>query len=512
MKIILTLFVFFLLCVSAYSQFSGTVLSEFQLGNLPDVEPTDLNTIYNQANIGFTKYGVTGGMRFEAFNASAKDRSFDHISRRFVQYERGPFKARVGNFFTTMGRGLILRGFELPNVLFEQRQFRRRYAYYRDFDGLLVEGTWRKFEFSFMNGNALNNTFPPQLADFDRRFGTVKGGQIKGRPFSWFMLGNAYIKTEFKDRPEKDFYTFFSELSLNRVLRNWGLKRTSLKFYAEHARQNSHLDRFFSNSAEGPHATYLSINFGHKRLGLSAEYKDYLGFENLVNEPPIGYMEHGYYLLNRNSKELLADYEKGYQYEATLRATDNLFLLANTSFAQSDLSYASFDFAEHFFEATAYLSSNLTAKVFYNWAKDDLKNESDRKTGGLNFEWEFLPSYALSVDAQQQSIVRSFKDVFREDFNNTYLAATLSKSPKMSFAVAVDRSTDPVETDKSETFDIVETDTKYWTNLVASFQINMAHQLNLFYGSRRGGLVCVSGTCFEVLPFNGLEIRWIGHF
>jgi hypothetical protein len=495
-----------------YSQFSGTVFSEFQLGNLPDVAPTDLNTTYNQANIGYNQFGFTGGIRFESFNASAKDRSYNHLSQRFLEYERGPLKARVGNFYTTLGRGLILRGFELPNVLFEQRQFRRRYAYYRDFDGVLIEGTWRKFEFSLMSGDALNNAFPPEMENFDSRFGNVKGGQIKVRPFFWLLLGDAYIKTEFKDRPEKEFNSFFSEISLNRIMRNWGLKRTTLKLYAEFARQNSQVDNFFSNTENDPHATYLSLNFGYKRLGLSAEYKDYLGFENLVNEPPIGYMEHGYYLLNRNSKELLSDYEKGYQFEATFRPTDYLFLLANTSFARNDLSYAQFDFAERFFEATAYVSSNITAKAFYDWAKEDIKSETDRKTGGVNFDWEFLPSYALSIDAQQQSITRSFGDIFREELNNSYFAATLSKSPKMSFALAVDRSTDPVETDDAETFDVVETAPKYWTHLVTSFQINMSHELSLFYGSRRGGLVCVSGTCFEVLPFNGLEFRWVGHF
>ena len=153
-------------------------------------------------------------------------------------------------------------------------------------------------------------------------------------------------------------------------------------------------------------------------------------------------------------------YAGKYQFEFTFRPTDNLFLLANTSFARNDLSFANFDFAERFFEATAYLSSTVTAKAFYDWAKDEIKTESDRKTGGVNFEWEFVPSYALAVDAQQQSIVRSFANIFREEFRNTYIATTFSKAPLMSLALAVDRSTDPVEADDPDTYDIVENNAK----------------------------------------------------
>jgi hypothetical protein len=99
-----------------------------------------------------------------------------------------------------------------------------------------------------------------------------------------------------------------------------------------------------------------------------------------------------------------------------------------------------------------------------------------------------------------------------ETFNNTYIAATLSRAPRFSLALAMDRSTDPAETDDPETFQVTETDAKYWFSFAGSYQINMSNVLSLFYGSRRGGLTCLSGTCYEVLPFEGLEIRWTAHF
>lgn len=506
-------FIGLLLFVStAFARFTADILSEAQLGNLPNSQPDNLRTSYNQLNLNYRAFGLNGGGRIESFNASKYGRTFRQLAQRYIEYERGPFKARVGNFYETFGRGLILRGYELPGVLFEQRQFRRRYAYYRDFDGLLVKGTWNRFEISLLRGNALDNAFPPELENISRRFGNVQGAEIKVRPFAWVMLGDAYLKTDFNDRDFGEFNTFFSEISLNQLVRKTGLKNSSLKIYGEHARQNSAIGDFFSMSQSNPHASYLSLNFSVNRFGISAEYKDYYGFENKVNVPPILYMEHGYYLLNRNSKELFSDYENGYQFEATFRPTDYLFLLANTSFAQNDLGYAKFDFVERFFELTAYPFYTVTAKAFYDWAKDELKSETDRKTGGLNFEWAFIPGYAVTIDAQQQKIIRSFGSVFQEELNNTYLSTTFSKSPLLSIGFALDRSTDPVETDDPATFAEVETDAIYWSSVVASFQLNMSHQISFFYGSRRGGLVCLSGTCYEVLPFKGLELRWTGHF
>jgi len=40
----------------------------------------------------------------------------------------------------------------------------------------------------------------------------------------------------------------------------------------------------------------------------------------------------------------------------------------------------------------------------------------------------------------------------------------------------------------------------------------MLNEVSVFYGSRRGGLTCLSGTCYEVLPFEGVEVRWTAQF
>jgi len=501
-----------LFVTASFSQMSTSLLSEYQLGNLPDTEPKNLSTLYNQFTLSYRQQASTIGVRYESFQASADGRSFEHFAQRYFEWQKGAFRGRLGNYYTTLGRGLLLRAFELPNVIFEQRQFRRRYGYYRDMDGLLFEGTWSKFEFKLLYGRPLNNAFPPELENFDRRDALVQGGQISFRPLGWLTIGDAYARTHFRDLTHQEMNSIFTTVSLAKILRKAGLKRASLKLYAEHARANFGATDFFSTSPKDPHATFMSLSFSYKKIGLTAEYKDYQQFENNINLPPLGYMEHGYYLLNRSTHELLSDNEKGYQVELNFRPTDKLFLLANTSLAKNEFDFATFEFAEQFAEATVYWSDNVTAKTFYDQAKDEIKGEHSRKIGGIDLEWSFSQNYAITIELQHQAIDRRFGRDYQEKVKNTYTSFTLSRAPQLSLSVVLSRSTDPAETDDPNTLFEIENEPKYWLSFVAGYQVNMSHELSVFVGSRRGGLVCLSGTCYEVLPFKGIEIRWIAHF
>jgi hypothetical protein len=77
-------------------------------------------------------------------------------------------------------------------------------------------------------------------------------------------------------------------------------------------------------------------------------------------------------------------------------------------------------------------------------------------------------------------------------------------------AVALDRSTNPSETDLGGTFE-VETEAVNFlsVNLTGRFG---PYEALLFAGERRGGTACTSGTCYEVLAFRGAELRVLTRF
>ena len=84
--------------------------------------------------------------------------------------------------------------------------------------------------------------------------------------------------------------------------------------------------------------------------------------------------------------------------------------------------------------------------------------------------------------------------------------AALYFSPDWSVGVTVERSTDFLETDNPDTPDW-ETATAYWVGGFLGYHFLEKYDLSLFAGSRRGGPACTAGTCYEVLPFRGVEVR-----
>lgn len=495
------------------AQLSIGSLTEMQLGNLPRSKPGDLSTLFNQFTLEYRQSPLAVSVRLENFQASIEERSYTYMAQRTLKWKKGPVKVRLGNFNTTLGRGLLLRAFELPGVIFEQRQFRRRYAYNRDIDGVLVQGGWNRFEFTLLYGQPLNEAIPPGF-DESRRNGLAQGGQVRFRPTDWLTIGDAYLRADVKSAAvrKNEMNSIFGELNFSNVLRRRGMKRASLKLYGEHATSNAKAGDFLSFNSKEAHASYANLVFGYRKFGLSAEYKDYKDFENGVNVPPIGYMEHGYYLLNRSTHELLAENEKGWQVELTYRMLPNLFLLANTSYALNDFPGAQFEFWERMFESTFSLSENIEGKAFYNQSRDELRGELLRRTGGVNIDWILFGVYSLTVDAEHQNIDRGFDGLVSEKFQNSFASLTLSIAPRYSIAIVAQRSTDSAETDDPTTTLVTETSAKTWLALTGSYQLDMNHEVSFFYGARRGGLACTSGTCYEVLPFEGFELRWTARF
>ena len=47
---------------------------------------------------------------------------------------------------------------------------------------------------------------------------------------------------------------------------------------------------------------------------------------------------------------------------------------------------------------------------------------------------------------------------------------------------------------------------------VASTRIGDGHEVALTVGKRRGGPACTAGTCYEVQPFEGAELRVASRF
>ena len=78
-----------------------------------------------------------------------------------------------------------------------------------------------------------------------------------------------------------------------------------------------------------------------------------------------------------------------------------------------------------------------------------------------------------------------------------------SYTSKFSAGIITEFSNDPF---------IIDTKNKLWVGLNGKYKLNNKNTLILFAGERRGGPACNSGVCYEVLDFEGVELRLTSRF
>jgi hypothetical protein len=96
-------------------------------------------------------------------------------------------------------------------------------------------------------------------------------------------------------------------------------------------------------------------------------------------------------------------------------------------------------------------------------------------------------------------------------FSDVYASAGMSRAGWGSTALVIDRSTDPDQEDPDD-FAAPGVQARVFLAGVLNAVISGRNQATLFVGERRGGRACTAGTCYEVQPFKGVELRLISRF
>jgi len=483
----------FLLAAPAAAQLRLVNLAEVQSGGLPGDEAGSQRSLYQQLNLAYTARGFELSLRGETFGSSASG-SYGELVQRTLRYRRGRLEAGAGHFHAILGEGLLLHAFELPGVLTEDRNWRQRYQLTRDLDGLFLRFQHPRLSLLLLRGGPLNSALPPGLEG--RRGQALQAGSLRWRPLSlveagvnWLDLGaQVGAGTSLRLRPGP-------------VLG----KGSSLELYAEYAQRDAHPARWLSLDRDLGRGLYLSSSLAAGSWGLSLEYKNYRDFLIAdINNPPPLIREHETYLLNRQTHVLLPDDETGVQLEASYTFAGGASLLYNHTRATRASEPGRAD-DEHlrstFLQFDAPLGEGLRAQATADLTRSAILRDERRFLLGTRWEWQRWAHRTLSADFQFQDVDRRFGEL-ELPFGNLYLGLGC-EGAAWSAGVVLQRSTDALETGASPE------GANYWTGISAGWQMAENHRLDLFAGQRRAGLACTGGTCYEVLGFEGIEIRLV---
>ena len=484
------------------AQLRLTAQHEYQLGNLPDSEPADLRALYQQVNLGFESGGFLASARSEAFRSSGEDRDYLHLAQRSLSWRRGGLEATAGHFYALVGRGVLLHAFELPGVITEDRVSRRRYQIVRDLDGVLVRGRWRKVDLTGLHGMPVNSELAPGLEGLDRRQGRVSGGAVGVRVSRDVEVGAALIEFSFGGREELGATTH-GELRFGSLLEGLGLGGWYGDLYGEYAQLDPAPGRWLSLERDRPRALYVAGTLTGGAWGLSLELKDYDDFAfPSINNPPTLIREHEAFLLNRETHALLADDETGIQAELTWALPRQVGLTAAWNLATRRGSDPGEEksLREYFLQLDSPVGGALYGQLFVDYTRNRILENERRLTAGTRWDWSAGGRHAVSADLQFQDVDRRFG---RSGFPHENLVGMveLSRYPAWTWSLQLQRSSDSLEAGASET------GATWWWALGVSRRFGEAQTLDVFAGRRRTGLACTGGSCYEVLGFEGLELR-----
>ena len=499
----LTALALVLVCARSEGQIALSSLTEVQRGRVPGADSTALSTLYEQMNVDYAAGEVQAGIRAELFRAHGTDRRVTYLSQAHLRWTHGPIYAVAGNYDAILGRGLTLRAFELPGVVLESQAYRRRYAPSQDLEGGMASWTGDVAGVKALIGRPVKSDIPPGVPDVERREDWVAGGEATFRPVGPLSLGATAVNLRPSGRRSSWAWSGLAEVDLFPAFRALGLEGSSGNLYGEFARR--------AGGPEAGHGLYLTGNYAVRRLGISIEYKDYDNFALGVNDPPSLVREHTAALLNRSTHVLMLHNERGYQVEAVYALPDLAAFTANASRGRSDLTGLSTVFDERYLSADLdRFDPALSASAFYGWGRDELEGISDRRTAGLLLESDVAEGQTLAADVQAQRASRPFADF--PTFTDTYASISYRHPLGIGAALMMERSSDLLETDDPATLSRIETAARTWWAVALSGQFAGRYEAQLFAGRRRGGTACTSGTCYQVLPFSGLEIRITSRF
>jgi len=485
------------------AQFRLSSLSEMQIGNLPEREPRDLCTLYHQFNFGYSLNHLRIGIRSEAFGSSESGRNYGEILQRFVTYRRNTFQATLGHFYTIVGSGLLAHAFELPGVITEQRGSRRRYQIVRDLDGIHLRYVLPWGRIQLLRGTPVNSDLPPGLTGINRRQGSIQGGTLTLQPRSYLDTKLSLIEYNTGEEREVGF-SLGTRLRLEPLLLSLGLNDMHVDLYGEYARRNPGSGSIFSLDRNRSRALYLSSTITFGNWGLSLEFKDYRDFAlSQINNPPPLIREHSAYLLNRITHDLLPDDERGFQGELSYTTTRGYVLTANWTHAVRQLDPGRADdrsLRELFLQLDVPFGDCVEMQFFADFTRNQILKDQRHRIIGTLWSWSINPNYALDLDIQFQDVDQRF-GISDYPYTNFYFNFAFYRTSGLSAALAVERSTDILATGADPS------GTTWWRGISLNADLGTNHNVDLFAGQRRSGLACSSGTCYEILGFEGVGVR-----
>jgi len=479
----LVIAVLFFGALTANGQSSGTNLLEFQYGKIPGADDKSFPSLYDRTTIAYRKSGIKASITLEQYHNEYSDRNYINFAQALVQYKKKKWDIKLGNIYETLGRGSLLRAFEIKGAIIEELGFRSRQYFHRDFLGGSVKYKTKKFSVQAIRADVLN-TLAPTFSREDRRVDLITALSTSYNFIRKHKLGFNLMNYENASGNSNNFASIFFE----------GPIAGSFNYYFEWANGLSQSDRY---------AIYGGVTGLIGDVSVNIELKSYSDFiiGSGINEPPALIQDQTYRVLNRTTHVSNPLNEDGYQIDLSYTFQNGTSLVFNHALSRNKVGSNNFIFREFFLELNTNISENIDTKIFVDFTEDPFKDHDNRISLGLYTTFSLSQKLNLINEIELQQYDRRGDQV-----NNQSILLGFNLASKYSLSLLYEGTNDPFLTIKDNQT------RRHFLGLNASIKPNYKNSIQLFIGERQGGPACSSGVCYEILDFKGFETRWTTRF
>ncbi|KAA3611070.1 MAG: hypothetical protein D8M58_13925 [Calditrichaeota bacterium] len=386
------------------------------------------------------------------------------LTYKFVELNYEGLTARLGNFYSMFGRGLILRTYENRNIPVDNN----------------IEGLQLKYRTKVFNSQVIAGKIRDS---YNRRAKLFYGTDLGVKLNKELKIGASALVQD------KDKKKSIMAANINYIY-DW------FDIYLEVA--SPQWERKLSN--------YIALNAIFEKFTLTAEHKNY---NNLLfpNKYQIEYAagpsllrEHSFTLLNRHPHLVEMNNEMGYQFELTWFPDDLWQLMLNYSLTNNQKNQRQFE--EYYFEVTRPFGDSWEVLTALDWSYD-LSSGTENITPLVDLYYNLNSRNQIHVSLQHQHTL-NVKD--KSEFDSELALLEFSHSPWLTMALVGEI------TNENQLNNVPNNKKNTWLYGNVIFSFGGSHQLSVLYGSRQAGFVCVGGVCRLEPEFEGVEIKLTNRF
>jgi hypothetical protein len=424
------------------------------------------DSLDNRFIVDFDLGDFYAGAWLRVLHPNRPDTSYERITQRYLGWTQDGLTVHAGNFYQTFDRGMTLNAFLDDVVYFDN-----------NLDGIRVSGQYDHYEFDALSARSIERLS-------GARENTLRGVRGVVKPIVGTRAGFSYVR--FK---QNSFDDPAAAVSSNISSANGGINRGPFEIYAEYAVRRGRGQ--FGENTDGD-GTYLSASFSHALFSVYSEYKNiihllYPSPANPMNSPPP--VSH-----QGRSLSSLANMpgERAYQIGTLVSPSYNLNFDLAYSEAFSRGVPISFYLAEKF--AGVRWSPNEKLVLNFRWDRFDYTIEDEVEN---NFETYYY------LDAMQTISANAYSRRFflaGYDYHDDNLVLGYARGGFFQVNVGGSRSNNDFSRDPEKLA---------FAEITVRFK---SHELIVFHGGERGGLICSSGICTQRPTFEGTRVILFSRF